>query len=167
MDKDNVPENLELAGLQGLAAEVDGQAATVAAPGDPNAPELPAPGPDYGAGARQTVDMFGALAVGFVPEAAPLWGDDTKARMSASLAPVFEKYGWDMAGAMPCELVAIVTCGPVLWQTSRLVAAKVEAAKAQAAATRGQSASTLQAADVIDPAEKPEGSVHPQMALYK
>lgn len=158
-------ENLELNGLASLAAEVDGAAAAVAAPGDPNAPEMPQAGPDFGAGARQVVDLFGAMAVGFVPEAAPLWGDDTKARMSGSLAPVFEKYGWDMAGAMPCEIVAIVTCGPVLWQTSKLLAAKVEAAKADAAAKARQAAPV--AADVLDANERPEGKRHPQMALYE
>jgi len=157
------PENIELAGLTGLAAEVDGAAAAVAAPGDPNAPTLPEPGPDFGMEARGAVDMLGAMICGYAPQAESVWTEPTRERMAASLAPVMAKYGFSF-GAMPVELTALIVCGPVLWQSSRIVATKINVDKAAAAARAGEGGPTV--ADVT-PAETPQGEVHPQLALYQ
>ena len=160
-------QNHELAGLAGIAAEADQAAAGVAAPGDPTAPELAPPGPDYATEAAGMVDMLGAMICGYSPACAPLWGTETKQRMSMSVAPVMEKYGFSF-GAMPCEMTAIVVCGPVLYQSARIIGAqmaedKVKAAEAQQQAA-ARNAAGLPAPKAPDDA--PAAAVHPQMALY-
>lgn len=156
-------ENHELNGLAGLAAEVDGGAAAVAAPGDPNAPELAPAGPDYSMEARGAVDMLGAMICGYSPKCEPLWGDDKKAAMAASVAPVMEKYGFTF-GAMPCEMLALVVCGPVLYQSAKVIGREMAEEKARAAAVTGQPAP---ASATAAPVEAPEVARHPQMALHQ
>jgi len=161
-------ENHELAGLASLAAEADQSAAAVAAPGDPTAPELPPPGPDFATEAAGMVDMLGAMICGYSPACAPLWGADTKQRMAMSVAPVMEKYGFSF-GAMPVELAALVVCGPVLYQSARIIGAQMADDKARAAQAQ-QRAQETNAAPVTAPpapADAPAASVHPQMALYQ
>jgi hypothetical protein len=161
-------ENHELAGLASLAAEADQSAAAVAAPGDPTAPELPAPGPDYANEAAGMVDMLGAMICGYSPACAPLWGADTKQRMALSVAPVMEKYGFSF-GAMPCELTALVVCGPVLYQSARIIGAQMAEDKAKAGQAQ-QQAAARNAAGLPEPKapdDAPAAAVHPQMALYK
>lgn len=175
---------MELDQLDGLVAQADAGAASLDAPAVAGeGGELAAPqGPDFAGEARGMVDMFAALVVGYAPKAEPLWGEGTKARVSMALAPVLEKYGFTL-GAMPCELTLIVVAGPVLWQTSRVVAAQMNTDKglAQAKAKKSEAA---QVADPITAATDPtpaappapaDGAptagpvpvVHPQMALYR
>lgn len=161
-------ENHELNGLAGLAAEVDGGAAAVSAPGDPNAPEVAPAGPDYGTEAAGAVDMLGAMICGYSPACAPLWNDEKKGAMAASIAPVMEKYGFTF-GAMPVELVALITCGPVLYQSARVIGAQMAEDKAKAAAAQRQAAANN--AGPVAPSqaasETPVPERHPQMDLYK
>lgn len=161
-------ENHELAGLASLAVEADQSAAAVAAPGDPTAPELPAPGPDYATEAAGMVDMLGAMICGYSPACAPLWGQETKQRMALSVAPVMEKYGFSF-GAMPVELTALVVCGPVLYQSARIIGAQMAEDKAKAGQAQ-QQAAARNAAGLPEPKapdDAPAAAVHPQMALYK
>ena len=129
----------ELDQLAGIAAEAD----TAAAPPEltpDGQPVQPAAAIDYATEAAAAVDMFAGLVTGYAP------------------APVLEKYGVSV-GAMPPELLLIVTAGPLLYQTSKLVAAQMHAQKAKAPA-----ADT--AAPPAGPAESPGPQIHPQVALY-
>jgi hypothetical protein len=112
--------------LGGMVAGIDAEAAAALDPshGQPGQqPDMPQ-GPDYLRGAQGIVDMGRALVGGFAPGAE--WDEATGTRMAASLAPVFEKYGIDMESAMPCELVALIVCGPVLYQSARGIAHKIK-----------------------------------------
>jgi hypothetical protein len=110
--------------LGGMVAGIDAEAAAALDPSQ-GQPGQPAPqGPDYLRGASGMVDMARAMIGGFAPGAE--WDEATSGRMAASLAPVFEKYGIDMETAMPCELVALVVCGPVLYQSARGIAHKIK-----------------------------------------
>lgn len=161
------PENHELNGLAGLVAEVDGGAAAVSAPGDPNAPEVAPAGPDFSTEAAGAVDMLGAMICGYSPACEPLWGADTKTRMAASVAPVMEKYGFTF-GAMPCEMLAIVVCGPVLYQSARIIGREMAEDKAKAVASQRQAAAHNAGLPVtpVAPSDVPEVARHPQTALY-
>ncbi|MFX1803518.1 hypothetical protein PWR66_07680 [Paraburkholderia sp. A1RO-5] len=123
--------------LAGVVAETDAGAAAVLMPGAvPGAqPDMPQ-GPDYGRGAAGMVELVRGMVDGFAPGAG--WDNATNERMAASLAPVFEKYGWDVERALPCELVALMVCGPVLYQSARVVALKIQTDRAaQLRAARG------------------------------
>lgn len=172
---------MELDQLDGLVNQADAGASQLDAPMAGEGGQLPAApqGPDFNMEARGMVDMFAALVVGYAPKAEPLWGEGTKARVSMALAPVLEKYGFSM-GAMPCELTLIVVAGPVLWQTSRVVAAQMaqDKPKPKAKDPAAQVADPITAATApIDqaqppapddaPAAAPAPAVHPQMALYQ
>ncbi|MEW6339611.1 MAG: hypothetical protein AB1704_02830 [Pseudomonadota bacterium] len=113
--------------LGGMVAGIDAQAAAALNPEMSGAaPGAPADtGPDYHRGACGIVDLARGMIGGYAPGAE--WDEPTSARMAASLAPVFEKYGWDVEGAFPCELVALMVCGPVLYQSARAVAFKIKA----------------------------------------
>jgi hypothetical protein len=151
--------------LDALAAQVDGEHLEVTADGVALA-DVPAP-TNYGQEAAATVDTFAALLVGYCPAAADLWTDDKKAAVSAALAPVMEKYGFTL-GALPVELVLIITAGPLLYQSSKLVAAQMK--REQDAAKQATMARTVTAATGQDkPAapEAPEVARHPQTALYQ
>jgi hypothetical protein len=127
MHEAQVMESAGLDSLAGMVAGIDGEAAAALDP-SLNAPGAQADipqGPDYERGARGIIDMTRAMIGGYAPGAE--WDEATSGRMAASLAPVFAKYGWDMEAAMPCELVALVVCGPVLYQSARAVAFKIKA----------------------------------------
>lgn len=130
-------EQQGFAALSGMAAEVDAAAHEAINPGAAAAAaEAAASGPDYAKGAMGTVELVRGMVDGFAPGAG--WDDSTSARMAASLAPVFEKYGWDVESALPCELVALMVCGPVLYQSARVVALKIQTDRAaQLRAARG------------------------------
>ena len=134
-------EQIEPAGgldsLAGMVAEADAGAAEALNPGAAGAANLgAAPGPDYARGAAGMCELVRGMVDGFAPGAG--WDDSTNARMAASLAPVFEKYGWDVEGTLPCELVALMVCGPVLYQSARVVALKIQTDRAaQLRAARG------------------------------
>ena len=121
----DMPAGAGFASLGGMGAAIDGEAAAALNPEmAPGAPGAPADiGPDYHRGASGIVDLARGMIGGYAPGAE--WDEQTSARMAASLAPVFEKYGWDVEGAFPCELVALMVCGPVLYQSARAVALKI------------------------------------------
>lgn len=87
--------------LGGMVAGIDAQAAAALNPEMSGAaPGAPADtGPDYHRGACGIVDLARGMIGGYAPGAE--WDEPTSARMAASLAPVFEKYGWDVEGAFP------------------------------------------------------------------
>ena len=159
----------DLDAFDGLAAQVDGEHMEAAPDGTPLA-DIPPP-TNYASEAAMTVDTFAALLVGYCPATATLWTDDKKAAVSASLAPVMEKYGFTLGG-MPCELVLIITAGPLLYQSARIVAAQMAAEKRAAAeakkpTTVNAATGDLAPAKASDKPESPEVLRHPQTALYK
>jgi len=113
------------AALGGLAADIDAQAHEALNPGAAAAAaEAEANAPDYGKGAAGIVDLVSAMLDGYAPGAG--WGDKQRGMMAASIAPVLEKYGWDLNSAMPCEVVALMVCGPALYQSAKVVALKIQ-----------------------------------------
>lgn len=150
----------ELDQLDGLAAAADEHAATLD-PVDPNAPP-PAPVLNYETEARGMVDMFAALVTGYAPKCAPLWAQDTKTRIAMAAVPVMEKYGFSL-GAIPPELTLIIVAGPVLYQTSKVIAQQMNEDR--------ERAESKKAADVppatIAPTDTPEMPTAPQTALYQ
>ena len=155
----------ELASLAGLAASVDGEHLGALPDGSAIADQPPPV--DYAQEAAMTVDTVAALITGYCPATVPLWTDEKKAHVSAALAPVYEKYGWTLGG-MPCELVLIITAGPLLYQSSKLIATQMAQEKAKAK-PRTIDAATGQAQPEKAQAkpEAPEVLRHPQTALYK
>jgi hypothetical protein len=121
----DMPAGAGFASLGGLGAAIDGEAAAALNPAMSGvAPGAQADiGPDYHKGACGIVDLARGMIGGYAPGAE--WDEPTSARMAASLTPVFEKYGWDVESAFPCELVALMVCGPVLYQSARAVALKI------------------------------------------
>lgn len=146
----------ELDQLAGFAAEVD----ATTKPPELTPEGQPVPVLDFGTEAQQAVDMFAGLVTGYAPATAELWSADAKARVSATLAPVLEKYGVTV-GTLPPELLLIVTAGPLLYQTSKIVALQMQSDKAKPAPAAVSSAPTS-----AKP-EAPEQLVHSQVALYQ
>lgn len=105
------------------AAEIDAQARgpELDENGQPVAVQQP---PDFQHEAAAAVDLFAAMAVGYAPKCATVWTDAAKGRTAAALAPVMEKYGFSFGG-MPPELTLLIVAGPLLWQSSRIVAAQI------------------------------------------
>jgi len=106
---------------------------------------------------------FATMIAGFSETAGALWDESTRARVAATLAPVLLKYNFTMGG-MPVELVLALTAGPVLWQTSRIIAANLAKKKQLAKPAKPEAVATT---DPADPAAPGAPAVHPQMALYK
>lgn len=124
-------------------------------------------GPNFGTEAAGAVDMFTAMLVGYAPATASIWTPEAKARTAAALAPVMEKYGFSF-GNLPPEVTLLVVAGPLVWQSSRVVAAQMEAdkPKPQAAQVSKHPQSFIDATKMpTDTAPAPER--HPQEALYK
>lgn len=119
--------------LAGMAAAADADAAGVLNPAmAPGAPGAQADtGPDYGRSAAAMVDLASAALDGYCPGAG--WHEQQREIMAASIAPVLEKYGFDFAGSAPCELIALFVCGPVLYQSAKLVAFKIAQDRAELA----------------------------------
>ena len=118
--------------LAGMAAQADAEAAGVLNPAAPGAPGAQADmGPDYMKGAAGLVDLASAALDGYAPGAG--WPEEKRALMAASIAPVLEKYGWNVEGTLPCELVALMVCGPALYQSAKLVALKIATDRAELA----------------------------------
>ena len=156
-------ENADQSALDGLAAQVDADTQGAAPDGSIIA-DQPAP-IDYATEAAATVDTFAALVGGYCAEAGALWTPDTRAAVAAALAPVMQKYGFTI-GALPCELVLIITAGPLLYQTSKIIAAQMAREKA----TAKKPTDPAQVQDVKPKAtgpETPEVKRHPQEALYQ
>lgn len=90
----------------------------------------------YDLAADQTVDMLVALVLGYAPKCADIWTLDTKARVSQSLAPVLQKYNVNLS-VIPCELILLMTAGPVLYQTAKVIAKQIEDDRVKAAKFAG------------------------------
>lgn len=142
--------------LGAMAAEADAAAHAALNPeAAQQAAELAANVPDYNRGASAMVDMLSAMLDGYAPGAG--WNEPTRGRMAASLAPVFEKYGLDIESAFPCELVALMVCGPALYQSAKVVALKIQTDRiALARVARG-----LPAQDTAPPAPAGEAQSDP------
>ena len=163
------PGHADLSALDGLAAQVDADT-TGTAPDGTVIADQPAP-INFAMEAAATVDTFAALLTGYCPDAGALWTDAKKAAVSAALAPVMEKYGFTL-GALPCELVLIITAGPLLYQSARMVAAQMAREKAESARAKKVEGAT-DAADkraaptpTGDHQPGPEIKRHAQTALY-
>ncbi|EON15333.1 hypothetical protein C266_02571 [Pandoraea sp. SD6-2] len=132
VEKPTLDASGQFAGLEGVAMEVDAAAEAAINPAAAEQAAAPA-GPDYGIEAAGAVDLLNAMIEGYAPGAG--WDEKTGQRMAASLSPVFEKYGFSFAAA-PCELVAAIVCGPVLYQSARVVAAKLQSDRIEQEAAR-------------------------------
>ena len=159
------PAPSDLDALDGLAASVDGDHLGALPDGTAIA-DQPAP-VDYASEAAMTVDTIAALITGYCPATTELWAPDKKAAVSAALAPVYEKYGFTMGG-MPCELVLIITAGPLLYQSSKLIAQQMAQEKQAKKKPGPIHAATGQETPKASTApESPEVLRHPQTALYE
>lgn len=159
----------ELDTLDTIAAAADTGAHAIDNPqdagqGEPGA--ALATGPDFGREAAGAVDMFAGLVVGYAPACASVWNDEAKARTAGALAPVLEKYGFTF-GSMPPELIFAVVAGPLLWQSSRIVAAQMETEKAKSAPAQPPASGIEKAAQQQQIHTAPAPERHPQEALYK
>lgn len=162
--------NDSLESLAGLAASTDAgtQANIIAeAPIDPNAPPPPPPAAEV---ALDLVNGFAGLVVGFCPEAGEVWTEQARQASADVLAPLAEKYSWNLA-VIPIEVTAAMIVGPLLWRTSKIVAEKIKADRDAKAPqlTRAAAPAEQRVAKVAADAEggAPAAAVHPQMALYK
>lgn len=146
--------------LDGLAAEVDAEA-TGTLPNGELIADQPAP-VDYATEAAASVDMFAALVGGYCAPAGALFTTEKKQAIAGALAPVLEKYGFTF-GALPPEITLLIVAGPVLYQSSKLVAAQIRDEQAAAAKARP---AAVQAPAAAAPVTGPEIKRHPQEALY-
>lgn len=163
--------NTDLDNLDHLATQADAGAIAIDTPqgAEGEGGELVAQGPDYMIEARGTVDMFTAMMVGYAPKCESVWTEPAKARTAAALAPVMEKYGFNF-GSMPPELTLIIVAGPLLWQSSRIVAAQMAEDKAKAAKEKPKAEKpdpmTMAAQPTGQPESAPAQEVHDQVKLY-
>lgn len=167
----------DLESLGGLAAAADSQNAPAPAgvvASDAPA-ELPAPGPQ-----EQALDMvnaFAGLLGGYCPATAEVWTEEARQRSAAVLAPLMVKYNFSLM-AIPPEMTAAIVVGPLLYRSATIVAEKVRADRAAAAAKKaaeqgaaGQQAHQAQDHTGIAPGATESGAgpavpVHSQMGLY-
>lgn len=150
--------------LDGLAAQVDSEHLEVNTEGTPLA-NVPPP-VDYLGEATKGVDIFASLIVGYCPPTAELWSSDKKQAVSEALAPVLEKYKISIGlDKLPCELVLIIVAGPLLYQSSKMVAAQMK--REQDAAKQAKQDNQVKAPADPGAPESPEVLRHPQTELYK
>ncbi|CAN7304553.1 hypothetical protein [Acidovorax delafieldii] len=150
--------------LDGVAAAADAGALAADNVGQPDGAQAVDLGPDYGQEAAKVVDTVAALVTGYAPETSPLWGDQTKANITASLGPVLEKHSITM-GALPPELLLLLTAGPVLYQSAKIIATKMEREKQ--AAQPARPAPGIEGAQAMPQDRPAPPERHPQEALYK
>lgn len=117
--------------------------------------------PDFGREATIAVDMFAGLLCGFAPKCETIWTTQAKQRTAQALAPVLEKYGVTME-SLPVELGLVIVAGPLLWQSSKVVAAQIEADRR----AKPIDAQAKEANPAPETGEAPAAPVHPQTALY-
>jgi len=124
--------------------------------------------PDYNHEATAAVDLFAALAVGYAPKCASVWTDAAKERTAQALAPVLEKYGFSFGG-LPPEVTLLVVAGPLLWQSSRIVAAQINEEKRPAPTPQSmeQGAPAPATAPNMQNPNGPEILQHAQVKLYE
>lgn len=99
---------------------------------DPAAPDLipePVPVGSYSDDAAMCVDVFADMATEYCADVAPLWPADKRRKVAVTLAAVFKKYNFTFARFGP-EIALAMTAGPVLWQTSKIIAAQMNKAAA-------------------------------------
>lgn len=153
----------ELEALTGQAAAADADAlppVAPAAPVDENGQPLPPP-LDYAAEAAGAVDFFAAMITGYCPKTESIWSQQTKARVSAAVAPVFAKYNFTL-GNMPPEVTLLIVAGPPLYASAKLIAAQMQADKAEAAKEKPKAEAPGAPIDTSPPQE-----VHEQIKLYQ
>jgi hypothetical protein len=92
---------------------------------------------EYQTDAAMCVDMFVELSIDYCAEVAPLWPDDKRKKIASTLGAVFKKYNFTFARFGP-ELAFAVAAGPVLWQTSKVIALQMNKAAAQPVQARAQ-----------------------------
>lgn len=159
--------NSDLDALQGLAAKTDADHGGTLPDGTLIA-DQPAQ-VNYANEAQATVATIAAMITGYCAPAGELWTDDKQAAVAGALAPVMEKYQFTI-GALPCELVLIITAGPLLYQTSKIIATQMAREKAAALAAKkspGGVADATDKAPAVRPGPvTPEQARHPQTALY-
>jgi hypothetical protein len=161
----------ELSALEGMVAQADAQAGQtlgLTGEGSQGVPQVAPQGPDFAQEAGLMVDMFASLVGGFSDKAGQLWTDQKRALVASSLAPVLVKYNFSL-GAMPVELGFLIAAGPVLWQTSRIIAAEMQAKeKAERAAKAARTVDApRQPSQAGAQGPSPGAPVHPQMGLYQ
>lgn len=161
--------NTDLDNLDHIATQADAGAISMDTPPGEEG-EVISQGPDYMTEARGTVDMFAAMIVGYAPKAEGVWTEPAKARTAAALAPVLEKYGFSF-GALPPELTLMIVAGPLLWQSSRIVATQMAEEKAKAEKEKPKvdttDPMTMAAQPVGQYEQAPAQEVHDQVKLYK
>lgn len=157
----NEPSDLD--NLDGLAAQVDADTSGTLPDGTLLADQPEAT--NYLMEAGATVDTFAALIGGYCPPAGELWTHDKKTAVAASLAPVMEKYSFTL-GKMPVELVLIITAGPLLYQSSKIIAAQMVDEKTAKLKAKKQASAQDATVKGDMPADSPEVLRHPQTALY-
>ena len=166
LDPKAVPVQSDLAALAGVAASADAIGAPDPIPGAPGEISEVSQAINYATEAAQSVDMFAALVTGYAPACVQIWTDHTKAAIAAALAPVLEKYQMTLGG-LPVEIALLIVAGPPLYQSSKLIAAKIAQDKAIAAQTAQSVTAQPVARAVTQPIETPQNEVHPQVALYR
>lgn len=77
------------------------------------------------------VDMFADMAIAYEPSVAPCWPPATRRRCGVALAAVLKKYNFSLFRSP--ELVLLITLGPPMFQTSKIIASVMNG-KAEAAA---------------------------------
>jgi hypothetical protein len=161
----------DLDNLDYMAAQADSGAEAIDALArgpelDSNGQPIQPPSPtDYHTEAAGMVDVFAALLVGYAPQTESIWTGQAKTRTAQALAPVLEKYGVTLGG-MPPELTLLIVAGPLLWQSSRVVAAQMAEAKRPAAARVEEGAAPGQPKpDALNP-DGPDVLRHAQVILY-
>jgi hypothetical protein len=150
-----------LADLSALAASTDTETQAALAAETPPDPNAPPPPPGFDEQAVDLVNTFAGLVTAYAPDAAAIWTPEARSQAAAVMAPVMEKYNFSMAN-LPPELTAAIVVGPLLWQTSKVVALKMKAGKAETAPPGHEG--PRQAEAPLDVA--PGAPVHTQMALY-
>lgn len=148
----------ELNNLDALAASTDA-AILDSQPVDPNAPPPPAPEPTRQEQAGDLVNMFAGLVTSYAPDTLAIWTPEAKANSAAVIAPLLEKYNVSLIN-LPPELMAAVVVGPLLWQSSKIVAAKI------ARDRNPQPRENPDGQPVPEAEVAPGAPVHSQMGLY-
>ncbi len=163
--------------LGGMAAAAD--TLNAPAPAGVSASDVPAEPqpPGLEEQALDMVNAFAGLMAGYCPATAEVWDEGARVRSAAAIAPLMEKYNFSLM-AVPPELTAAIVVGPLLYRSATMVADKVRADRAEAAARKAaeQGAARQQSQRAtehtgIAPGATQDGSgpavpVHPQMALY-
>ncbi len=97
---------------------------------DPEHADLDQPPASFLDDASMTVDLFVMFATDYCKEVGPLWPKEKKETVSKALSLVFKKYNFSFARFGP-EIGLLVVAGPVLYQTSKVIALSMQQAPVQ------------------------------------